>query len=221
MGQVQPTTCFIVHEGVFWRMATIPGTSSGAAHRLTRATLRSQRTGTSLESTADTPSAESVPASVDDETQESRESAESRSPKHEIEMETRQRRPSVTDVWQAQELIRPHISHTTILASRTLSAMTGARIFLKAENLQRSGAYKIRGATYKLSRLTEKERKRGVITASAGTHGQGVAIAASALHVPCTVVMPTGAPLAKVTATQGYGATTVLHGDTYNEAYDH
>src|SRR5262249_42463662 len=153
MGQVQPTTYFILHEGVFWRMATIPGTSSGAAHRLTRATPRSQRMGTSLESTADAGSAESLPAPVGDETQESRESRESReseessSPEH--ERETRQLRPSVTDVWQAQELIRPHISHTPILASRTLSAMTGARIFLKAENLQRSGAYKIRGATYK------------------------------------------------------------------------
>ncbi len=131
------------------------------------------------------------------------------------------RRPSVADIWHAQEVIRPHISHTPILASRTLGAMTGASIFLKAENLQRSGAYKIRGATYKLSRLTDEERLHGVIAASAGNHAQGVAIAASALHIPCTIVMPTTAPLAKVTATQGYGATVVLFGDTYNDAYEH
>ncbi|MGO8946830.1 MAG: threonine ammonia-lyase [Ktedonobacterales bacterium] len=130
-------------------------------------------------------------------------------------------RPSVTDIWRAQEIIRPYISHTPILASRTLSAMTGASIFLKAENLQRSGAYKIRGATYKLSRLSEEERLHGVIAASAGNHAQGVAIAASALQIPCTIIMPTAAPLAKVTATQGYGATVVLYGDTYDDAYEH
>jgi threonine dehydratase len=127
----------------------------------------------------------------------------------------------VTDVWRAQEVIRPHVAHTPILPSRTLSAMTGAHVSLKAENLQRIGAYKIRGATYKLSQLSEEERARGVIAASAGNHGQGVALAAASLHIPCTIVMPVAAPLAKVTATQGYGATVVLHGDNYNEAYEH
>jgi threonine dehydratase len=99
--------------------------------------------------------------------------------------------------------------------------MSGARVALKAENLQRSGAYKIRGATYKLSRLSPQERERGVIAASAGNHAQGVAIAASALGVPCTIVMPVSAPLAKVTATQGYGARVVLAGEDYNAAYAH
>src|SRR5262249_1406831 len=74
-------------------------------------------------------------------------------------------------------------------------------------------------ATYKLSRLTSEEREHGVIAASAGNHAQGVAIAAATLGIPCTIVMPVGAPLAKVTATQGYGARVVLHGETYNEAY--
>jgi threonine dehydratase len=83
--------------------------------------------------------------------------------------------PSVTDVWQAQEVIRPHVYHTPLLASRTLSTMSGAKVWLKAENLQRSGAYKLRGATYKLSRLTAEERAHGVIAASAGNHAQGVA----------------------------------------------
>lgn len=99
--------------------------------------------------------------------------------------------------------------------------MTNANVHLKAENLQRSGAYKLRGATYKLSCLSAEERARGVIAASAGNHAQGVAIAAAALNIPCTIVMPSGAPLAKVTATQGYGATIVLHGETYNDAYEH
>jgi threonine dehydratase len=132
-----------------------------------------------------------------------------------------QRRPMVKDVWQAQEVIRPHIYHTPLLPSRTFSAMTGAKVYLKAENLQRSGAYKIRGATNKLAHLTSEERARGVIAASAGNHAQGVALAAGALGVRCTIVMPTGAPLAKVTATQAYGATVVLHGDTYDDAYAH
>lgn len=128
--------------------------------------------------------------------------------------------PDVSDVWHAQDVIRSHVHHTPLIASRTLSAMSGAQVYLKAENLQRSGAYKIRGATYKLSRLSDDERARGVIAASAGNHAQGVAIAAAALGVPCTIVMPTAAPLAKVTATQGYGATVVLFGETYNEAYE-
>jgi threonine dehydratase len=127
--------------------------------------------------------------------------------------------PGLQDVWRAQEVIRPHVYHTPLLHSRTISEMCGANIYLKAENLQRSGAYKIRGATYKLSRLSAEERARGVIAASAGNHAQGVAIAAAALGVPCTIVMPVGAPLAKVTATQGYGATVVLHGALYDEAY--
>lgn len=130
------------------------------------------------------------------------------------------RMPGITDIWRAQEVIRPHVYHTPLLPSRTLSAMSGANVWLKAENLQRSGAYKIRGATYKLSRLTPEERERGVITASAGNHAQGVAIAASALGIPCTIVMPVGAPLAKVTATRGYGASVVLAGETYNESYE-
>ena len=127
--------------------------------------------------------------------------------------------PSVTDVWRAQEVIRPHIAHTPLLHSRTLSAMSGAKVWLKAENLQRSGAYKLRGATFKLSRLSAEERARGVIAASAGNHAQGVAIAAAALGITCTIVMPVAAPLAKVTATEGYGARVVLHGENYDEAY--
>jgi threonine dehydratase len=127
--------------------------------------------------------------------------------------------PNVTDVWRAQEAIRAHVYHTPLLHSRTLSKMSGAEVHLKAENLQRAGSFKIRGATYKLSRLSASERERGVIAASAGNHAQGVAMAAAALGIRCTIVMPAAAPLAKVTATQSYGATVMLHGDGYDAAY--
>lgn len=130
------------------------------------------------------------------------------------------RLPTIQDVWRAQEVVRPHIYHTPLLPSRTLGQMSGAKVYLKAENLQRSGSFKVRGATYKLSRLSEAERARGVIAASAGNHAQGVAIAAAALGVACTIVMPTTAPLAKITATESYGAKVVLYGPGYNEAYE-
>jgi threonine dehydratase len=128
--------------------------------------------------------------------------------------------PTIQDVWRAQDVVRPHVYHTPLLHSRTLSAMTGATVYLKAENLQRAGSYKVRGATYKLSRLTAEERARGVIAASAGNHAQGVAIAARALDISCVIVMPATAPLAKITATESYGATVILAGATYNDAYE-
>ena len=130
------------------------------------------------------------------------------------------RLPTIQDVWRAQDVVRPHVYHTPLLPSRTLGQMSGAQVFLKTENLQRSGSYKVRGATYKLSRLTPEERAHGVIAASAGNHAQGVAIAAAALGIPCTIVMPTVASLAKITATEGYGAKVVLAGAGYNEAYE-
>lgn len=127
--------------------------------------------------------------------------------------------PTIQDVWRAQAVIRPHIYHTPLLRSATIGAACNAEVHLKAENLQRAGSYKIRGATNKLAQLSAEERARGVIAASAGNHSQGVAIAARALGIPCTVVMPSGAPLAKVTATQGYGAQVILFGETIEEAF--
>jgi threonine dehydratase len=100
-----------------------------------------------------------------------------------------------------------------------LNKMTGAEIYLKSEHTQRSGSFKVRGAGYKISRLTEEQRRAGVIAASAGNHAQGVAIAAAEHDIPCTIVMPENAPLAKVMATQGYGADVVLYGVTYDDAY--
>ncbi len=125
---------------------------------------------------------------------------------------------SIADIWHAQEVLRKSIAQTPMIHSRTFSAMTGADVYLKAEMLQRAGSFKIRGATYKVSRLTAEQRKHGVITASAGNHAQGVAIAARDAGIPCTIFMPRFAPLAKVTATQSYGAEVVLHGDTYDDA---
>ncbi|HEU0000175.1 MAG TPA: threonine ammonia-lyase [Ktedonobacteraceae bacterium] len=128
---------------------------------------------------------------------------------------------TIADIWEAHKLLKPRLHHTPLTPSRTLRDLTGADIYLKAENMQRSGSFKVRGASYKLSRLSEQEYERGVIAASAGNHAQGVAIAASQYHIPCTIVMPETAPLAKVMATQGYGASVVLHGFTYDDAYQH
>src|ERR1700736_3304619 len=128
---------------------------------------------------------------------------------------------TIADIWEAHKLLKPYLHHTPLTASRSLYDITGAEIYLKAENMQRSGSFKVRGASYKLSRLTQDEYRCGVIAASAGNHAQGVAIAAAQYHIPCTIVMPETAPLAKVTASQGYGATVVLHGFTYDDAYQY
>src|SRR5437870_4325936 len=128
---------------------------------------------------------------------------------------------TIADIWEAYKLLKPRLHHTPLAPSRTLRDITGADIYLKAENMQRSGSFKVRGASYKLSRLSEEEYSHGVIAASAGNHAQGVAIAASQYHISCTIVMPETAPLAKVTATQGYGAEVILHGFTYDDAYQH
>jgi threonine dehydratase len=128
---------------------------------------------------------------------------------------------TIADIWKAHKLLKPLLHHTPLTLSRTLHDLTGANIYLKAENMQRSGSFKVRGASYKLSRLSAEEYRQGVIAASAGNHAQGVAIAAANYHIPCTIVMPETAPLAKVTATQGYGAEVVLHGFTYDDAYQH
>ena len=99
-----------------------------------------------------------------------------------------------------------------------LSEQTGNKVYLKPENMQFTGAYKVRGAYYKISTLSEEERSRGLITASAGNHAQGVAYAAKCFNVKATIVMPTTTPLIKVNRTKGYGAEVVLYGDVYDEA---
>lgn len=128
---------------------------------------------------------------------------------------------TIADIWQAQQYLKPLIEHTPLVRSRPLSEATQANIYLKFEQMQRGGSFKVRGATYKLSRLTDEQRLAGVITASAGNHAQGVAIAAAQLQVPCTIVVPENAPLTKVTATQKLGAQVILSGATYDDAVQH
>ena len=122
---------------------------------------------------------------------------------------------------EASEKVREVTLETKLVESPHFSAATGNRVWLKPENLQRTGAYKVRGAYYKISTLTPEELGRGIITASAGNHAQGVAFAATRAGARSVVVMPTTTPLIKVERTKGYGAEVILHGDVYDEACDH
>jgi threonine dehydratase len=124
----------------------------------------------------------------------------------------------IDDVAAAAVVLQPAIRRTLLLHSRALSELIGGPVFLKCENLQRTGSFKVRGAYIRIARLTDSERARGVVAASAGNHAQGVALAASALGTRATVVMPVGAPLPKVAATRGYGADVVLHGTCVEDA---
>jgi len=131
--------------------------------------------------------------------------------------------PSVTagDVAGARDVLRDILAPTPLLHSRVLSQRLGGPVFLKCENLQRTGSFKARGASLRISRLTEEERGRGVVAASAGNHAQGVAFAAARLGVKATVVMPEGAQLPKIEATRGYGAEIILHGETVDDALEY
>lgn len=122
---------------------------------------------------------------------------------------------------EASEKVREVTLKTELLESPYFSQMSGNRVFLKPENMQRTGAYKVRGAYYKISTLSEEELGRGLITASAGNHAQGVAYAAARAGARAIVVMPTTTPLIKVERTKGYGAEVVLFGDVYDEACDY
>ncbi|GGD73462.1 threonine ammonia-lyase [Microbacterium murale] len=122
--------------------------------------------------------------------------------------------PSLAEFEEAARGLERVISHTPTLPSRALSDILGESVVLKMENLQRTGSFKIRGAAYRLSKLTAEERARGVVAASAGNHAQGVALAAQALGIPATIFMPLGVPVPKLLATRGYGAEVVLEGET-------
>ena len=119
---------------------------------------------------------------------------------------------------EASEIVKQVTQETKMVYSEYLSEQTGNKVYLKPENMQRTGAYKVRGAYYKISTLSDEEREKGLITASAGNHAQGVAYAAKHFGVKATIVMPTTTPLIKVNRTKGYGAEVVLHGDVYDEA---
>lgn len=129
--------------------------------------------------------------------------------------------PTLADVTTARERIRGVAQITPLDYSATFSTLSHNNIYLKLENLQKTGSFKLRGAFNMVASLTEDERKRGVIAASAGNHAQGVAYAAKYHEAPCTIVMPETASLAKITATQRYGAEVVLSGRTYDDAYQH
>ena len=122
---------------------------------------------------------------------------------------------------EASEIVKKVTQETKLVYSEYLSEQTGNKVYLKPENMQFTGAYKVRGAYYKISTLSEEERQRGLITASAGNHAQGVAYAAKRYGAKATIVMPTTTPLIKVNRTKSYGAEVVLYGNVYDEACDY
>ena len=119
---------------------------------------------------------------------------------------------------QASEIVKEITQETKLVKSNYFTELTGNRVFFKPENMQCTGAYKVRGAYYKISMLSEEERKQGLIAASAGNHAQGVAYAAHKFQTKAIIVMPTTTPLIKVERTKSYGAEVILKGDTYDEA---
>jgi threonine dehydratase len=124
--------------------------------------------------------------------------------------------PAFDDVLAAAERIEGHAHRTPVMSSRTVDEMFGAKVFFKCENLQRMGAFKFRGAFNALSRFDAQQRRRGVVAFSSGNHAQAIALAASLLGMPATIVMPRDAPAAKLAATQGYGGRIVVY-DRYTE----
>ena len=122
---------------------------------------------------------------------------------------------------EASEEVKKVTLDTKLVFSDYLSKQTGNKVYLKPENMQRTGAYKLRGAYYKISTLSKEERERGLITASAGNHAQGVAYAAQAYGVKAIIVMPTTTPLIKVNRTKNYGAEVILYGDVYDESCEY
>lgn len=119
---------------------------------------------------------------------------------------------------EASEIVKKATQETKLIYSKYFSEQTGNKVYLKPENMQTTGAYKVRGAYYKISTLSEEERQKGLITASAGNHAQGVAYAAKEFGAKAVIVMPTTTPLIKVNRTKSYGAEVVLYGDVYDEA---
>ena len=119
---------------------------------------------------------------------------------------------------QARKVLEGVLHPTDLIYSTFFSKSTGNHVYIKPENMQVTGAYKIRGAYFKCSTLTQEEKERGLITASAGNHAQGVAYAAQAAGIPATIIMPTTTPLVKVNNTKDYGARVILHGETFDDA---
>ncbi len=127
---------------------------------------------------------------------------------------------NLEQIEKAAKRLEPTVHRTHIERSTTFSDITGADVHLKYENQQKTGSFKIRGASNKIAALAERGEVKSVVASSAGNHAQGVAYAAQALGIPATIVMPKAAPIAKVQATEGYGAKVVLHGSCYDDAYN-
>ncbi|HVL87059.1 MAG TPA: threonine ammonia-lyase [Candidatus Thermoplasmatota archaeon] len=126
---------------------------------------------------------------------------------------------ALSDIEQARKRLSGVVLQTPLIRSATFSAMTGGEVWIKQENLQKTGSYKIRGAYNRIANLPPETLRRGVVAASSGNHAQGVAYAARLLSAPATIFMPRSTPLPKIEATRGYGAEVVLEGDVYDEAY--
>ncbi len=126
---------------------------------------------------------------------------------------------SYDDVVKAQSTKGDKIRKTPLVYSSIFSSLSGSKVYLKSEFQQKTGSFKLRGAYFKIKSLTDDEKRNGVVAASAGNHGQGVAFAASLENIPCTIVMPKNASPAKVAATRGYGAKVVLEGNNYDESW--
>ena len=124
------------------------------------------------------------------------------------------------DIELAAKRLNPILHHTELDMSTTFSTMTGGEIYLKCENRQKTGSFKIRGASNKIAVLVERGDVKSVVASSAGNHAQGVAYAAHKFGIPATIVMPESAPIAKIQATEGYGAKVILHGSCYDDAYE-
>lgn len=127
---------------------------------------------------------------------------------------------TLEDFERASEVVKQVTTPTKLVFSEYLSQQTGGKVYLKPENMQKTGSYKLRGAYYKISTMSEEERAKGLVAASAGNHAQGVAYAAKAFGCKATIVMPSVTPLIKVNRTKEYGANVILHGDVYDDAYE-
>ena len=137
------------------------------------------------------------------------------------DMEEKEEKLTLEKFEEATEAVSKVISETKLVYSEHFSNKTGNKVYFKPENMQYTGAYKVRGAYYKISTLSEEEKSRGLITASAGNHAQGVAYAAKLAGAGAVIVMPTTTPLMTVNRTRSYGAEVVLHGDVFDEALAH
>lgn len=126
---------------------------------------------------------------------------------------------TIKDIEEARKVLGDVVRKTDLMESAKMSSITNANVFYKCENLQKTGSFKIRGAYNKISKLTDEEKRNGVIASSAGNHAQGVALGAKMSGIEATIVMPATAPKAKVEATRSYGANVVLYGNVYDDAY--